>query len=299
MKVGICASGNNDNFENIELIKVLSEQHEVIVFHPKDVSFIFKRGEDAKIFVNDKDISDLRVLIVRMMGRNYEEISLLVKTFESLNKNELIGNETIIFDNPERYQGRKPLKTFSTLSRHDRKIGTSSYMFRSSSQVELLIDNIDFPVLTKPTGGAHGNGVQVFNNKDELIVFVKKFFKENKELLLIQSFEKFVKEFRVMVVGLEIIGVALKIKNDDSIVANRAHCKEWVKEELTSELANFVIDSYKRQKQPTIMGLDVGMTEDGTFHMIEENYAPQWKPFQDATGINVAEKILQWVNYYE
>jgi len=103
----------------------------------------------------------------------------------------------------------------------------------------------------------------------------------------------------VMVVGLEIIGVASKIKNDDSIVANRAHCKEWVKEELTSELANLVIDSYKRQKQPTIMGLDVGMTEDGTFHMIEENYAPQWEPFQDATGINVAEKILQWVNYYE
>ncbi|HQL66935.1 MAG TPA: ATP-grasp domain-containing protein [Caldisericia bacterium] len=299
MKVGICASGNNDNFENIELIKVLSEQHEVIVFHPKDVSFIFKRGEDAKIFIKDKDISDLRVLIVRLMGKNFEEISLLVKTFESLNKNKLVGNETIIFDNPERYQGRKPSKTFSTLSRHDRKIGTSSYMFRSSSQVELLIDNIDFPVLTKPTGGAHGNGVQVFNNKDELIVFVKKFFKENKELLLIQSFEKFVKEFRVMVVGLEIIGVALKIKNDDSIVANRAHCKEWVKEELTSELANFVIDSYKRQKQPTIMGLDVGMTEDGTFHMIEENYAPQWEPFQDATGINVAEKILQWVNYYE
>ncbi|HPB34272.1 MAG TPA: ATP-grasp domain-containing protein [Caldisericia bacterium] len=299
MKVGICASGNNDNFENIELIKVLSEQHEVIVFHPKDVSFIFKRGEDAKIFVNDKDISDLRVLIVRMMGKNYEEISLLVKTFEVLNKKKLVGNGTIIFDNPERYQGRKPSKTFSTLSRHERKIGTSSYMFRSSSQVELLIDSIELPVLTKPTGGTHGDGVQVFNNKDELIVFVKKFFKENKELLLIQSFEKFVKEFRVMVVGLEIIGVASKIKNDDSIVANRAHCKEWVKEELTSELTNFVIDSYKRQKQPTIMGLDVGMTEDGTFHMIEENYAPQWESFQDATGINVAEKILQWVNYYE
>lgn len=135
MKVGICASGSNDNFENQEHIKVLNEQHEVIVFHPKDVSFIFKR--------------------VRM--------------------------------------------------------------------------------------------------------------------------QKYLS----------------KIKNDSSIIANRAHCKEWVKEELTTELANFVFDSYKRPLYVTIMGLDVGMTEDGTFHMIEENYAPQWKPFQDAAGINVAEKILQ------
>lgn len=299
MKVGICASGNNDNFENIELIKVLSEQHEVIVFHPSDVSFIFKRDENAKIFVKDKDISDLRVLIVRLMGKNFEEISLLVKTFEALNKKKLVGNETIIFDNPERYQGRKPSKTFSTLSRHERNIGTSSYMFRSSKQVELLIDDIEFPVLTKPTGGAHGDGVQVFNNKDELIVFVKKFFRENKEMLLLQSFEKFVKEFRVMMVGLEIIGVASKIKNDGSIVANRAHCKDWVKEELTTSLATSVNDIYRRPLYPTIMGLDVGMTEDGTLHMIEENYAPQWKPFQDATGINVAEKILQDINRYE
>jgi glutathione synthase/RimK-type ligase-like ATP-grasp enzyme len=95
--------------------------------------------------------------------------------------------------------------------------------------------------------------------------------------IYIQKYMKFDREYRAMCVDCEVIGVVERERTSGSFVRSK-------RKAVDAEIPDHLIPA-------GIIGLDVGVIDD-EFYVIEENYAPNWRVFEEKTGINVAKEII-------
>ena len=122
--------------------------------------------------------------------------------------------------------------------------------------------------------------------------YVAQFVTERQDLdipIFIQRFADYQHEYRVFIIDGEILGIVEKFQPDDSkIVANAAQGATF--KPVVNAAVGMTALNYVRKKG--IYGVDVAVDAQGEIHIIESNRTPQFEEFQNATGINVAEKIV-------
>lgn len=148
-------------------------------------------------------------------------------------------------------------------------------------------------IVIKDVSGKRGEGIYRCKRM-EFDGFAKKLLakKENSgKKFLAQEFVEIEKEFRVFVIG----GMALGAfsKKTEGWLHNVAKGAEPVKETLTPELAETAVKA-AQVLETEIAGVDIGITKRGLF-VLEVNRSPQFRGFEKATGINVAEEIVKYI----
>ena len=126
-----------------------------------------------------------------------------------------------------------------------------------------------------------------------MLAYTNQFFEERTDAdmpIFFQTYVAFVKEYRIFVIDKKIIGLVVKLKQKGQIVANAAKGATFIPIETPQQvIVEFILDNVS----DGIYGVDVAIDTAGGIHLIEANMSPNWKAFQQATGIDVAAVIIQ------
>jgi glutathione synthase/RimK-type ligase-like ATP-grasp enzyme len=289
---GICTIHSQVGQLSYELAQVYREAglvyDRVMLINPRKVSYMFVMGEQRpQMIYGGEDIAGLTSLLVRSTKNSEAAIAILVRVLK------ICGCD--ILDPVERFSVGKASKLLTTISRFQRGKGTSTYVsFTRTGSVDLLkiIDRQDrFPIIAKPISGKKGEGIELIENYQAGLESIDRYFGPNEYLtdpFFFQDFIPFVKEYRVLVIDGQAIGIAEKIKAANSVVANAAQGGTFV----AAEAQDIVDEVLLNVSDEGMIGVDVAVDIDGRVHIIETNRAPQWQAFEKATGLNVARILV-------
>lgn len=270
--------------------QALLKYDKVVVIDSKQIIYLFEQKElKPTIIYNNEDISDLSTLIVRGTTGCETSISILVNALDSCGCD--------IIDPLDRFGGVSASKLLTTLKRHQDKVGTNSYYAFSKENAKLLVQKLNaknmFPLISKPIYGKKGINIRKLENLKDSIEFINDFFHPNTisdEPLFLQELIQFKKEYRAFIIGGQCIGMAEKIPKDGSYILNAAQGGSFKVVE-DKKTVSFV---EKNVSNKGILGVDVAIDVHGRVHIIEANRAPLWNEFEKATGINVAQRIIEY-----
>jgi glutathione synthase/RimK-type ligase-like ATP-grasp enzyme len=155
--------------------------------------------------------------------------------------------------------------------------------------LESLNTAFPYPVLIKPVCGRHGEGIKIIKNEDGLA----RFLAVNNKDVMIQAFLKIDAEYRIFVVGGKALGVVQKIPKKGSHIANYAAGARFIKCKIPSFAVREAISICRGQKID-IGGVDLAKVGN-RFYLLEVNRCPEFYAFSGATGINVAERIVEFL----
>lgn len=152
-----------------------------------------------------------------------------------------------------------------------------------------LPDSKEF--VLKTIRGNQGRGVMLLSNKDSLLSVLESNHARGDERYIIQPRLNFSKEYRVLLIGDEVVGVIEKVVTGDFRAnAKRSETKiaklpsEVLK--LTEEVQSLIPGQF--------LGLDIGLTNEGPV-LIEINTTPGFEVFDELHQCDVAKKV--WESY--
>ena len=152
----------------------------------------------------------------------------------------------------------------------------------------------EYPVITKHEKGYQGKSVRKFENKKELEKFVNKINEKNLGMFLWQKCLPTRWDIRVVIVGGKAIGGMKRTALGEEFRSNFSlggEVEVWNLSDKEKELA---------EKVAKVCGLDYGgvdimKDEEGNDYILEVNRQCQFQGFEKATGINVAQRVVEMI----
>lgn len=160
---------------------------------------------------------------------------------------------------------------------------------------EALVRLGGFPVVVKQTSARQGEGVALLDNERDAHTFIREHLDKHKGLL-VQRFihPKGRQDIRVLVVGGNIAGAIELWPRKGDFRANVHLGGKSRHKDLSPELGDIAI------KATSAVGLDIGgvdliLDQNGRINVIEVNYSPGFRGMEDATGLDIAGCIVNYL----
>jgi len=247
-----------------------------------------QKGDDFEIFYQEKPISEFDLFFFRAVGEATEWANLLLLYAEK--KKVPVVDEYLAAYGPERR-----LKSISGVFLAKNRVNYPRTSFASSKETLLAeTEKFKYPFVLKISrGGRRGLGTLLVSDKKILERAIKG--RIEKTGFLLQEYIPNDGDFRLMVIGYQVLGGFKRQKKEKRLVLSRSlgpsealkTIPQAVKEEaekacqaLKVEIASVDMVVDKRDKKPVI---------------IEVNEAPQFDVFERRTGIDVAGEIVDYL----
>ncbi|KYH36204.1 MAG: 30S ribosomal protein S6 modification protein RimK [Candidatus Bathyarchaeota archaeon B23] len=145
----------------------------------------------------------------------------------------------------------------------------------------------------KPILGHMGRGSMKFDDPDLAYNALKSLTRIGEPLILQEYLQKPGRDVRVFVVGEEVVGAAYKYGPPGSWKTNVAQGGRMVAEEVPGEILELGVKAVKALGLD-YAGVDVAESERGPV-ILEVNGAPGWQALKRATGVDIAGRIIEYV----
>lgn len=258
----------------------------VILINPLLVTVELPRGREAPRLTHDGGpMPEIDSLIVRSIYKLGDGLSATVRCLA------LQGCD--ILDPVNRGGRSSGSKLPTSIKRFTAGVGSSTFLAFGRSGagdlLKLLVDEERFPLIAKPVAGRGGKGIERLDTPEDLARYVRDFYrKKEKATLLLQTFEEFSNEFRVITFFGKPLGIIRKIPAEGAVAANAAQGGIF---ERTGrpDVIEYVAENVDHVG---ILGVDVGELASGGFRIIEANRAPNWQAFDRALDMDTAAEIV-------
>ena len=163
---------------------------------------------------------------------------------------------------------------------------------------EKALENVGLPAVDKPPIGSWGRLVALIKDEQTFRTLL-----EHREMIptsimkahLIQEYIDLPnRDVRTLVIGDEVLGAIFRYRGDGEWRTNVARGGQPVTAYLNEELKELSIKT-ARAVGGEIVSIDIFETVDGSYLVNEVNGVPEFKGLMQATGIDVPEKILEYV----
>ncbi len=145
-----------------------------------------------------------------------------------------------------------------------------------------------FPVIVKDVDSQQGKGVRLCRNEAELLSEIEA--KNTK--IIIQQFINMQFDIRVICVGDKVIGAIKRESAGTDFRTNISQGGIAQAYTLSDEERSLAFRAHKSLGYD-VSGVDITRDNDGNLCVIETNITPEWQGFKQATGIDVADIIIQ------
>lgn len=281
---------SSQNYELFQLSECAKSYYEkIFVLDPNKLKFIVRPENGiVEVFYNNISLSNACSLIVRATNGCEEATRMMALSLYSQ------GCEFL--DPVERFNGSMAGKAIMSLKgMKDNSLPDTYIAYNPNTalnMLESLIPSKQFPLVGKPTNGGRGTDVVFLPNLERAKQYSKSFFQKYKSGssgILFQQYINILHEYRVLLLSGEIIGIAEKQESEHSFGRNASKGSVFTisENDTVGEFAK------KYASNKGLLGVDVAEDKQGKLFIIESNRSPQWQEFEKATGINVAEEILQ------
>lgn len=169
-----------------------------------------------------------------------------------------------------------------------------TFTFQSVQEIEAAIQDgrLHYPFIQKPNKGSKGEGVELVQNITDLRRVAQDVNRQ-----VYQNFIQNSGDYRAFILGGRMLGAIRRSAQDGGFLNN---ISKGGKAEVITDLE--VLSQLRRigtavasAFELTICGVDIIYNEmTHQYLFLEVNTVPQWKGFQEATGINVADEIIQY-----
>jgi ribosomal protein S6--L-glutamate ligase len=288
VNIGILTINNFDFHPNSRLRQAAKKQgYDIILINPYDMTAGIKKGE-FEYFI-DKINKNLAVVMPRQGSPMGDYGLVLLRHFGKLGI-PLVNNLKIITIS------RNQFITLQALASSGILVPNTCFITKKELFLQ-AVNKIDgFPVIVKQVDGMGGDGVIKVNNEKEAIFFLEKNLKERKGVLVQQFIPSENRiDIRVLVIGGKVAG-AMKLESRNDDFRTNIHQKgKAQKVDLSKDLENMAIKSAKACHLE-IAGVDILMENSCHPLVIEVNYSPGFQGLEAATGLDIAQQIIDYVS---
>ncbi len=274
----LCASLKRNRIE-FELIDVKKITYGIV----DNVAYCRFKGIDE----NEHSVEELDILLVRRT-RDYEEIILdFVEYALKADPNLLILDPLDSFHRPT--------------SKVTSIIGRAGVFSQPDTQVisylSDIIDEIQYPLILKPSHGYKGEDVTGCSSADELKAYLSEHLENDTSLgygVLAQQRLDTEHEYRVVVVGGKSVGCVKKVPaHDNQIALNATEGATFENYEgLNRKNIEALAENVSTHSGLSFSGVDI-VEASGSLYILECNRNPQFAAFDNATGVCVADRIVE------
>jgi ribosomal protein S6--L-glutamate ligase len=227
------------------------------------------------------------VILRSIGGGSTDQITSRISVLEAL---EFSGIR--IFNSAYSHRRAKDkLATLVWLAHHDIPIPTTTVTERLAVAVAATKRFGD--IVSKPLRGSQGQGI--FRLQDPDLAFrIFKILQTSNQTIFVQKFiETPGRDIRVFVVGDRVIGAMYRYAKVGQWKTNVSRGGKPQPCEVTPELEALALKTTKAMAMD-FAGVDI--LEDGDQFVVSEvNSAPNWSGLQKATGVDVAEEIVEYI----
>ena len=269
----------SQKFEN--LYKLLS-----VAFEKRGVSLQIKQAKDISLDVNKSIINkpdfaifwDKDIYFAKRLEQNG------VRLFNTANAVELCDNKILMYQELAKHSIRIP-RTFIAPKTFE-GLGYTDLAFLDNA-----VKEVGWPIVIKEAYGSFGEQVYLAKNKGEAIDIIKQIGYKD---FLMQEFIASSKgrDIRINIVGDQAVASMLR-ENKNDFRSNISSGGNGTKYEPNQEFVDLAIKASKALGL-SFAGVDVMFGEDGPI-ICEVNSNPQFASTLDATGINLADSISDYI----
>lgn len=163
----------------------------------------------------------------------------------------------------------------------------------SDKIIEKIEKEFNFPLIIKHSNVHRGRFVKLIRDEKDLLLFISR-YRRIISYLIFQEYIKYEKDLRIIFVG-EPIGVMQRINPNDyrANISRGGYGKADILDEELKEISYKLSEIFNMQ----IFSFDV-LVKDNEYFVIDVHRKFQFQGFEKYTGINVAKKILEYLNGY-
>jgi ribosomal protein S6--L-glutamate ligase len=290
MKIAILSRSKNI-YSTGQLVEAAEKRgHEVLLLDHMKCVLVIEKGR-PHIYYQGKEITGVNAVIPRIGASVTFYGTAVVRQFEMMKIFTAVESQALV-------RSRDKLRSLQILARAG--IGMPKTAFANqTSDIDSLIDSIGgAPCIIKLLEGTQGIGVILAESKKVATSVIEAFLKLD-AAMLVQEFIKEAKgaDIRAFVIDGQVVGAMKRQAKEGEFRSNlhRGGTAELI--QLTSEERATAIKAAKKLGLG-IAGVDMLQSERGPLVM-EVNSSPGLEGIQKATGIDIAGKIIEYVERNE
>lgn len=281
MKIAII--GSPDTYESKRIEEEAKKRgHSARRLHFYDL--VLSLNPRLKFFLKRQNILEFDAFVFRGMTKHLSQALLLAAYLKE--------NKKIVLDErlaTERYITSKisssikfnraglPIpRTIQPLSRED---------------IELSAKKLGYPLIVKKQMSSKGRGVMLVKNFKQLNELLKN---EDLSLLFLQQYIISNFDIRILVLGSRVLGAMKRTAKKGDFRSNVAQGGTAETYLLNKKLKKLALKAAKASGNE-LAGVDIMIDAKNKPYILESNRAPQFEGFEQATGINVAQEIVKYI----
>lgn len=172
--------------------------------------------------------------------------------------------------------------------------GIPTFRFRSKEEIALALKNetLRYPFIQKPNTGSKGKGVELIRGRNDWGKIPL-----DMDQQVYQNFIANTGDYRAFVLGGRMLGAIKRTAQKGGFLNNISlgGSAEQVTDPKILTKLNRISTTVASVFELTLCGVDIIFDETNQeYYFLEVNTVPQWKGFQNATGIDVAREIVQY-----
>lgn len=264
--------------------------HEVTILYAKDIGLIFGNGKALTYRAKKLSPKDLDVIVVRPGFTGDPSV------YASIIKQLQLAGFYVLNNYIGVFRAKNKIRTMQLLDHFGVPVPKTLVV----SEPELLEEaakEFDFPVIIKTIFGTHGTGVFIAESMRSLAPIVDYLTKRERGPVKLQEYiaEAKGKDLRAFVCGKKVIAAMVRSAKAGEFRANFHKGGSVGAVELTDEEKRLAVRACQVLGLD-IAGVDILRTNEGP-KVIEVNSNPGLEGIGKATGINMAEKVVNFVEH--
>jgi len=290
MKIAILSRGKNI-YSTAQLVEAAEKRgHEAVVLDHMKCVLVIEKGR-PHIFYQGKELTDINAVIPRIGASVTFYGAAVVRQFEMMKIFTAVESQALV-------RSRDKLRSLQILARAG--LGMPKTAFANQTKdIDSLLDSIGgAPCIVKLLEGTQGIGVILAESKKVATSVIEAFLKLD-AAMLVQEFIKEAKgaDIRAFVIDGQVVGAMKRQAKEGEFRSNlhRGGTAELI--QLSPEERSTAIKAAKKLGLG-IAGVDLLQSDRGPLVM-EVNSSPGLEGIQKATGIDIAGKIIEYVERNE
>jgi ribosomal protein S6--L-glutamate ligase len=290
MKIAILSRSKNI-YSTAQLVEAAEKRgHEAVVLDHMKCVLVIEKGR-PHIFYQGKELTDINAVIPRIGASVTFYGAAVVRQFEMMKIFTAVESQALV-------RSRDKLRSLQILARAG--LGMPKTAFANQTKdIDSLLDSIGgAPCIVKLLEGTQGIGVILAESKKVATSVIEAFLKLD-AAMLVQEFIKEAKgaDIRAFVIDGQVVGAMKRQAKEGEFRSNlhRGGTAELI--QLSSEERSTAIKAAKKLGLG-IAGVDLLQSDRGPLVM-EVNSSPGLEGIQKATGIDIAGKIIEYVERNE
>lgn len=244
------------------------------------------KQDDPEVHYRGERLNDLDAVIPRILPGMTNYGASIVRQFEMRGVYSTARSIAIS-------RSRDKLRSIQLLSKS--AVGIPKTIFsRETDAVDDLIEHLGTPMIIKLASSTQGNGVVLAETKKAAKSVIQAFYVNDTSFLLQEYIEEAGgSDIRAFVVGNQVVASIKRQSLDDDFRSNIHQGGSATAIKLTDEEKKAALKAARAMGLP-VCGVDLIRSERGPL-VLEVNSAPGLEGVEEATGRNVAGKIIEYV----